>query len=380
MHPDYDLSRHAIAAADALLATLDLDAVPLSGDADGVAKVLAGFAAQDLLDFGFTDPANTGPQPGDMAKACEVIGALAERSGTLAAIYMVSGLLGPLCLSYAGTAKQKAALLPRATRGQLQLAFALTEPGAGSDAAAITTLASLEGAHYVLRGEKTYITGAASADLILTVARSSPDDPRAFGIFLVPANAPGLVVTPLDKLAGNAYPSCHLAFDGVTVAAGDVLGGTEGAARAWPVLRQTGQLERLVVAALACGLAREATRRARTFISERHQFGQPLKAFQAIQHAVVEMSTLTTGMQLFLDRALAEQESGAEATQAICMAKYVCAEQLQQVVALAARVMGGRAYFDFEPVSRLYREAPFCLYAGGTVEVQKMLIARTLGI
>ena len=94
----------------------------------------------------------------------------------------------------------------------------------------------------------------------------------------------------------------------------------------------------------------------------------------------IEMATLTKGMELFAENALHEQENNSDPTQAISMAKYFNAEQLQKVAAMAVRVMGGRAYFDFEPVSHYYREAPFSLFAGGTVEVQKMLIARSMGI
>jgi alkylation response protein AidB-like acyl-CoA dehydrogenase len=116
------------------------------------------------------------------------------------------------------------------------------------------------------------------------------------------------------------------------------------------------------------------------FIRGRHQVGQPLKDFQAIQHTVVELSTITAGMELFVENALRQQESGEDATQAISMAKYFCSEQVQKVVELAVRVMGGRACFDVEPVSRFHRDTPFYLFAAGTVEIQKMLIARTLGL
>ncbi|MCC8963789.1 acyl-CoA/acyl-ACP dehydrogenase [Bradyrhizobium sp. Pear76] len=140
------------------------------------------------------------------------------------------------------------------------------------------------------------------------------------------------------------------------------------------------------ISQLPCGdqdrlaASRAATNRATDFIRERRQFGKALKDFQAIQHSVVEMTTLTKGMELFFENAVQMQESGDDATQAISMTKYFCSEQLQRVVEIAVRVVGGRAYFEFEPVSRYYREAPFCLFAGGTVEIQKMLIARTLSI
>lgn len=362
-------------AARSALASCD------SGGSDSVATILGILAANDLLTFGFSDPTVAGPQPGDMARACAVMAALAEHSNTLASIFMVSGLLAPLCVSYGGTDEQKVAVLPKVAAGKLQMSFALTEPGAGSDAAGITTTAfPQDNESYLVRGEKTYITGAATADIVLTVAKTAPDNPKAFGVLMVPGGAENLTIEPLSKIAGNTYPSCRVTFDGVRVGAADVLGGVKGLAAAWPILRNTGTLERLVVSAMACGIAQAATRRATEFIRDRRQFGKPLTEFQAVQHAVVEMSTLTRGMQLFLDHAVGEHAECSDPTQAISMAKYFCSEQLQRVVEIAVRVLGGRAYFDFEPVSRLYREAPFCLFAGGTVEIQKMLIARSLAI
>jgi alkylation response protein AidB-like acyl-CoA dehydrogenase len=158
------------------------------------------------------------------------------------------------------------------------------------------------------------------------------------------------------------------------------LGGDRAVGDAWKVLRITGMLERLLVAASACGLARAATQRASAFIKERRQFGQTLNSFQSIQHAVVDMSTLTTAMEAMVAHAVRVYESGANAGEAISKAKLFCSESVMRIVESALRVMGGRAYFDFEVVSRYYREAPFSLFAGGTSEIQKMLIARSLGI
>lgn len=266
---------------------------------------------------------------------------LAAKSGTIASIYMVSGLLAPICVSYAGSLEQKSHLLPRAAQGKLQMAFALTEPEAGSDAASIEMRATrLDSGAYRLDGEKIYITGASTADIVLTVAKTSAKNPRAFGIYLVPHGISGLKVDPLDKIAGNAHASCKLTFDRVEVDANAVLGGVDGVENAWSILRNTGTLERLIASAMACGLSQAATTRVSAFVCERRQFGQLLKDFQAIQHTIVEMSTLTRAMTLFVEDAIREHESGRDATQAISMAKYFSSEQLQRVVQMAVRVAG----------------------------------------
>ncbi|MHA6884066.1 acyl-CoA dehydrogenase family protein [Ralstonia pseudosolanacearum] len=372
-----DLTKRAAQAVEAILGN-DMDGEE-ERDGKFSTKALSVLASHDLLCLGFLDPKNTGPQSGDMERACAVMSALAEQSGTIATIYMVNAVLAPLCVSYLGTAQQKATLLPRVAQGRLQLAFALTEPEAGSDAGAAKTQATPTDNGYTIRGEKTYITGSATADYILTICRTSSDRAKAFGVFIVPGTAPNLTVTPLPKLSGNECASCHMKLDDVAVSSDHVLGGNDALEAAWNVLRLTGALERLIVSAMACGLARAATQRAASFIQERKQFGQLLSNFQSIQHTVVEMSTLTTAMELMVENALRVYGSGSDATEAISKAKYFCSEQLQKIVGSAVRVLGGRAYFDFEPVSRYYREATFSLFAGGTVEVQKMLIARSLG-
>ncbi|MDR0244231.1 MAG: acyl-CoA dehydrogenase [Burkholderia sp.] len=373
-----DLRVRAGKAADEILA--DDRGIEEQGDGTFSARTLSVLASHDLLRSGFLDPGYTGPQAGDMERVCAIMSALAEQSGAVATVYMVNGVLAPLCVSCLGTPAQKQSLLPGVAQGRVQLAFALTEPEAGSDAGAARTEAIPAGDGYRLRGEKTYITGSATADYILTVARTAPDRAKAFGIFLVPGKAPNLTVTALPKLSANGCASCHVVLEAVAVPADAVLGGSDALEAAWNVLRLTGALERLVVAAMASGLARAATRRAAAFIKERKQFGQVLSSFQSIQHTVVEMSTLTTAMELMVANAIRAYESGDDATEAISKAKYFCSEQLQKVVGSAVRVMGGRAYFDFEPVSRYYREATFSLFAGGTIEVQKMLIARSIGI
>jgi alkylation response protein AidB-like acyl-CoA dehydrogenase len=146
--------------------------VPSRETIDGVLRT---FAADGLLDLGFLQDGNCSIQLGDMREATDVISALAALSGTLASIYMLNAILGPACISLAGTPEQRRELLERTRQGRLQLAFALTEPDAGSDAAGLTTTAVRDGDSFVLDGTKIYTTGAATADFIIVVARPSTD-------------------------------------------------------------------------------------------------------------------------------------------------------------------------------------------------------------
>jgi alkylation response protein AidB-like acyl-CoA dehydrogenase len=344
--------------------------------------VLRIFAEEGLLDLEFFTSDATAVHLRDLRSVTEIMSCLAERSGTIASIYMVNAILAAAAIVIEGTPEQKQQILPRLQRGDLELAFAMTEPEAGSDAASLATAAILTADGFSLRGQKIYTTGASTADLIIVVARVPEQvaGKRAFGLFLVPRGSPGLTIEPLPKLSGNFHASCHLTLEDVAVGPDQVLGGKERLGTAWNTLRMTGTFERLVVAAQALGLARAIIRRAIEFATSRRQFGQTIASFQAVQHALVEMHTLETGMHLFVENALSALEKSGDSTQEVCMAKYFCAEKLQEIVALGMRVMGGRSYFEFEDMSRYYREAPLTLYAGGTIEIQKMLIARKMGL
>ena len=298
------------------------------------AEVLAAFAEEGLLELDFLEPNATAVLSPDLRRVTSIVSSLAERSGTISQIYMVNAILAPAVIE--GTPEQKQRLLQRLRSGALELAFALTEPEAGSDAAAVATTATATSDGFVLRGEKLYTTGAMSADFIIVVARIADQgtDKRAFGLFLVPKNAPGLTVEALRKLSANQHASCHLTLRDVHAGPDQVLGGKERIGAAWNTLRMTGTFERLVVAGRAHGLGRAIVRRALEFATSRRQFGQSIAKFQAIQHGLVEMQTLATTMGLLVENALAAADKGGDAMQEICMAKYYCAEQLQRIVAL----------------------------------------------
>lgn len=256
----------------------------------------------------------------------------------------------------------------------------MTEPEAGSDAASLRTEAVREGDGYRLNGDKIYSTGAATASRIIVVARvASPDSKRSFGLFLVRPDAEGVAIEPLVSTRGDVHASCRIRLNDVRLRPEEVVGGEERLGKAWDVLRRIARVERISVAAMATGLAGSVVKRATRFARERKQFGQPIAAFQAIQHMLVDMHIAHRAMQMFVDRAV-EAFASPSSSQDAAMAKCFCAEHLQTIVGQGMRVMGGRAFFEFEEMARYYREAPFTLYAGGTSEVQRMLVARGLGL
>jgi alkylation response protein AidB-like acyl-CoA dehydrogenase len=384
MQADQELAPSARAAAAAAavsrrLAELKVLDRPSTGR-EAIDLVMKEIAAHGLMEIGFLDTGrNSG---GDFHRLAAIVETLAGYSGAVASIYVVNAVFGGACLALLGNSSQKAEFLREIKAGRCQVAFALTEPEAGSDAASIKTIATRVPGGFQLNGEKIFTTGAAVADYIFVVARNENigADGRQVSVFLVKRDTEGLTVEPLQKMAANLHASCRVVMQNAFLPENMVLGGLERMGAAWSGLRVLGNLERFVVATSSVGLAKAVTDRAVEFAKVRQQFGKPIAAFQSIQHKLVEMRTLVHAMGLMVAHAAELLESGLDATEQVCMAKYYCAEQLQHVVACGMRVLGGRAYFEPEDMERYYREAPLALYAGGTVEIQKHLIARCMGL
>jgi alkylation response protein AidB-like acyl-CoA dehydrogenase len=374
-----ELGHVAAATADELIGESPAFVGGTEPDRELVGVALSKMASAGLFNLDYLNSDTGQVSAEDMRRAVSAVSALAARSLSLATIYMVNAIFGGAFVAQIANPQQKRLLLPAIREGKLQLAFAMTEPDAGSDAAAIKTCADAIGQGFAINGEKIFTTGASSADYMLVVARSSSDERRAVSLFLVPGDAEGVHIEPLPRVSANVHASCRVTMHDVRLGPEQLLGGADWLGKAWPVMRFSGALERIVVAATAAGLADAIINRACSFARERRQFGQPLASFQSLQHLLVEMRTAGVGMQLFVEHALQMLAKG-EPEQAASMAKYHCAEQLQEIVAKGMRIMGGRAFFSFEPMSRYYCEAPFSLYAGGTIEIQKSLIARSMGI
>ena len=275
----------------------------------------------------------------------------------------------------AGTEAQKQRWLPALARGETVPAFALTEPDAGSDAAAIATRAEKHGDGWILTGAKRFISNAPAAGLYVVFARSGPaGGTRGLSAFIVPRDAPGLSGTPMHTLAPHVLG--ELRFDRCRVPLDHLLG-DEGAG--WRIAMGTLDVFRASVGAQAVGLAQAALDLAIAHARRRTQFGQPIAQFQAIQSKLADMATELRAARLLVYSAARLKDAGAaRVTLESSMAKLFATEMAQRVVDQAVQIHGGAGVLRGTPIERLYREVRAPRIYEGTSEIQRLIIARQL--
>ncbi|MGA5115414.1 acyl-CoA dehydrogenase family protein [Streptomyces pseudogriseolus] len=275
-----------------------------------------------------------------------------------------------------GTPGQRDRWLPRVSDGTAVAAFALSEPGAGSDAAALSLGAERDGPDgWRLTGEKCWISNAPDADLYTVFARTTPGaGARGVTAFLVPADRPGLTGSRLDMLAPHAIGS--LSFDGVPVTAADVLGEPDAGFR---VAMDTLNLFRPSVGAFAVGMAQAALDATVAHTARRGAFGGRLQDLQAVAHQVAEMSVRTEAARLMVYAAATAYDEGApDVPRRSAMAKLLATEAAQYVVDTAVQLHGARALCRGHLLEHLYREVRAPRIYEGASEVQRGIIAKEL--
>jgi alkylation response protein AidB-like acyl-CoA dehydrogenase len=311
----------------------------------------------------------------DLRACCLAREALAAASPLADAVFALQ-CLGAMPLVLAGSPAQRSAWLPRVLRGEAMAAFAMTEPEAGSDVASLGTRAIRSGAGWRLDGRKTLISNAGIADFYCLFAISDPAaGTRGISCFLVPADSPGLRFSGAQVMS-EPHPLGELELEGCQLPA-DALVGDEG--RGFQLGMRTLDRLRPTVAAAACGMAARALAEALEHAASRRQFGQPLAAFQLVQHKLATTATELTAARLLVYRAAWEADGGAErVTLAAAMAKAFATEAAQRAVDAAVQVLGGRGVLADHPVDRLYRAVRALRIYEGTTEIQHLVIAREL--
>jgi acyl-CoA dehydrogenase len=304
--------------------------------------------------------------------------ALARAHGLMMGLH--SDVIMPYIESY-GTEAQKRRYLTRAITGETILAIAMTEPGTGSDLAAVQTTARRDGDSYVINGSKMFISNGQIADLIIVVAKTDPkaDPPRrGISLILVDADAPGFVRgRKLDKLGFKGQDTSELFFEDCRVPVTNLLG-AEGAG--FKMLMEKLQQERLVTAVGAITSARRCLDDTVDYTKGRRAFGKPIASFQNTQFKLAEMATDVEIGQTFVDRLLAAHVRGDEVVTEVSMAKWWTTELLKRVASQCLQLHGGYGFMLEYPVAMDYADAAVQSIYAGTNEIMKVIIARRMGL
>jgi alkylation response protein AidB-like acyl-CoA dehydrogenase len=271
-----------------------------------------------------------------------------------------------------GTPAQKDRWLRPMARGELLAGFTLSEPGSGSDAAALVTRAARDGHGWVLSGAKAWATNGGTADLMIVMARSD----RGICAFIVPTDAHGYRPgKPEDKMGLRASNTVALALEDVPLPADHLLG-EDGAGFAYAM--EGLDAGRLGIATQAVGIARRALEHAVAYCAERKQFGQALREFEAVQFKLADMATRVEAARALLHSAAACRDRGDEPTMSASMAKLFASETAMWVTTQAVQLFGGYGYMRDFPVEKLFRDAKVTEIYEGTSEIQRLIIARGL--
>ncbi len=310
----------------------------------------------------------------DTRAICVIRETLARHSGLADFAFAMQGL-GSGAISIAGTSEQRQRYLGRVARGEAIAAFALSEPDAGSDVAAMSCAAHIDGDHAVLNGEKTWISNGGIADFYVVFVRSG-EAPGSRGIsaFIVDADTPGFEIAErIDVMA--PHPLATLRFTDCRVPLSRRIGaGGEG----FKVAMRTLDIFRTSVAAAALGFARRALDEALRRATTRKMFSGVLADFQLTQAKLAQMATTIDSAALLTYRAAWQRDQGRNVTREAAMAKLTATEGAQQVIDAAVQMFGGLGVVSEQPVERLYREIRSLRIYEGASEVQQLIIAREL--
>ncbi|MFT3820153.1 MAG: acyl-CoA dehydrogenase family protein [Rubrivivax sp.] len=310
----------------------------------------------------------------DTRAICLLRETLARHSGLADFAFAMQGL-GSGAISLAGSDAQKAAYLPRVASGEAIAAFALSEPDAGSDVAAMACAARADGGHFVLDGEKTWISNGGIADFYVVFARTG-EAPGSRGIsaFIVDADTPGFEIAQRIPVIAP-HPLARLRFTNCRIPATQRLG---AAGEGFKIAMRTLDVFRTSVAAAALGFARRALDEGLQRATTRRMFNGVLADFQLTQAKLAQMATTIDSAALLTYRAAWQRDQGRPVTREAAMAKMVATEGAQQVIDAAVQLWGGLGVVSEVPVERLYREIRALRIYEGATEVQQLIIAREL--
>ncbi len=342
---------------------------------------------QDMKDmglFGLSIPEAYGGIGLSMEQECRVAYEIGHTSLAFRSVFGTNVGIGSQGILMDGTEEQKQTILPKVATGELIMSFALTEPDAGSDSAAVKTRADLDGDHYVLNGTKRFITNAPRAGAFTLMARS--DGPGAGGIsaFIVPADLPGLTLGKPDKKMGQrGTKTCDVNMDNVRVPAANIIGGVPG--QGFKTAMKVLDRGRLHISAVACGMAQRILDEAVAYAQQRKQFGKRIGDFQLVQAMLADsQAELYAGWSMVQDCAKrydgkpSPSVSDPDVSMRASCCKLFCTEMVGRVADRGVQVHGGSGYINEFPVERFYRDVRLLRLYEGTTQIQQIIIGREL--
>lgn len=329
--------------------------------------------------FGLTVPVEYGGLGLTMSEEIEVVFEFGRTAPAYRSVFGSTVGIGSQGIVIDGTAEQKAEWLPKLASGEMIASFALSEPGAGSDAASLTTSATRDGDVYRLNGTKRYITNAPRAGVFTVMARSEPGVAGAAGIsaFIVLANTPGISLGKLDKKMGQkGTMTCDVIFDDAVVPAANIIGGVPG--RGFKTAMKVLDRGRIHMAALASGMSQRLVDESVRYAVERKQFGQAIGNFQLVQGMIADSRVDAYAAWLMTRDVAARFDAGERISADAATAKYFATEAVGRVADRAVQIHGGAGYMAEYKVERFYRDVRLLRIYEGTSQIQQTIIAKAL--
>jgi len=330
-------------------------------------------AQAGILGLGF--PEEWGGFPGDRFHAIVIQQELARGGAGGVVAALLSHTISMPVLVREGPRELQERVLPSVLSGVSIAALACTEPSGGSDVAAIRTIARREGEHYILNGEKTFISSGMRADFFVVVARTGGEGINGLSLLLVDGNAEGLSRAPLKKTGWLSSDTATLYFDQVRVPLSNLIGAEN---RGFHALAQNFNDERLGMAASSIAFARLAYEEALAWAQIRVTFGKPLINHQVICHKLVDMLQAVSASQAYLEKTAWHMDRGDDVVADVCMLKNQATRTLAHCASEAVQILGGAGYLRGSNIERIYREVKVNAIGGGTEEIMKELAARQL--
>ena len=376
---NFDLTQEQQLVRDTVREFAESRIAPVAAELDREHRFPYDLVAQlaELGLMGMTIPEEYGGAGADTVAYAVAVEELTRIDSSVAITVAAHHSLGTLPIFYFGNEEQKQEWLPQLASGQKLAAFGLTEPGAGSDAGATRTTAELRDGEWVVNGSKIFITNAGT-DITACVTITARTGENEISNLIIPNGTTGYEISaPMEKMGWHASDTRELSFRDCSLPEGNLLGPRGEGFNQFLEILDGG---RISVAAMAVGLAQGAFDLAAAYAKEREQFGRPISKFQAVQFRLADMATEIEAGRNLVYKAAWTKDQGRPFGKEAAIAKLYTGEMSNRVVNWALQVHGGYGYMDEFAISRLYRDQKILEIGEGTNEVQRMVIARHLGL